>query len=75
MLHVSVLSPANADGTGLIVRTISSVTDPHGTLPDAVKVSVTVPAEISEIPGVYSGFSKLISLKVPSPDVVHSTEK
>jgi hypothetical protein len=66
--------PALAVGVFWIVRILlSEVEAVQGETAEAVKVNVTVPALISAAPGVYTGVSELVELKVPVPEVVHKT--
>jgi hypothetical protein len=70
---VALATPTEAVGEALIVRVIELTALIHGAAAKAVRVSVTVPADISAAPGVYAGF-KVVAFGVnePVPLVVHS---
>ncbi len=46
----------------------------QGEIAYAVILKLTVPAVISFEPGVYIAVNEVLSLKVPSPEVVHRTD-
>jgi hypothetical protein len=57
-----------------MLKVIELVAFPHGGLPLAVKVRVTLPAVISAALAVYTGCNKFGSLKYPVPEVLHNKE-
>ncbi len=74
LLQASVFVPAKAVAPCSTVSIMSSVASAHGSFAFTKNVKVTVPATISSVPGVYAGLIIKLSSKVPSPEVVHSTE-
>ena len=56
----------------MVIGSDAAVHGPAGS--SVVRVNVTDPATLSAAPGVYVAFSRVASLKVPSPDVVHVEE-
>ena len=70
------LLPAFTVAKAFIVSTIPSLAalqDPVGL--SVVSVSVTDPEEISDAEGVYRGVSKVASVKVPVPELVHNDDE
>ena len=65
--------PATAVGAFTIVKVFVEVAFPHGALPVAVNVSVTLPAVISAALGVYVGVNVVPLVNVPVPLVPQLT--
>ena len=66
--------PAKTMGDFWIIRILLSEAETvQGEIAEAVIVKVTVPFEISDAPGVKTGFRILVELKVPFPEVDHKT--
>jgi len=76
-LQIEVLTLVmTALGLGLIVNVFVEVALPQGVLPFAVRVRVTLPAEISAELGVYVQFVKELALaKVPVPFELQATDE
>lgn len=69
--QVFMVVPAIAVAAGVIFTILEEVALPHGELPVAVKVMVTLPAAISFGPGAYNvPFNTVASSNVPSPLVL-----
>ena len=71
--HVDWAAPALAVGAATIVKVFVEVALPHGALPVAVNVSVTLPDAISAALGVYVGANVVPLVNVPVPLVLQLT--